>query len=197
MRTIESRGVPNYFGAQRFGRDGSNLGLAERLFEGARLKRDRRGIALSAARSFLFNSILDRRVRDSSWDRVLPGELVNLDGSRSVFPAGEEPLDERLASLDVHPTASLWGRGAPVGGADAGALERDVVENYPALAEGLVRAGVDAAHRATRLRVDDLSWSLEESGLTVEFVLASGAFATAVLTEIANVVDVQTASSST
>ena len=193
---IERRGVPNYFGTQRFGRDGSNVELAERLFAGRRMKRDQRGMALSAARSFLFNAILDRRVSNGSWDRILPGELVNLDGSRSVFASGEEKLDDRLAAMDVHPTASLWGRDAPAAGGDAAALERDVVSATPTLAEGLERAGIDTGHRATRLRVQDLEWSVGEV-LELSFALPSGAFATAVLREVATVVDVQTDSSST
>ena len=194
---IERRGVPNYFGEQRFGRGASNIGEAERLFGGQRMKRNRRSIALSAARSFLFNAILDRRVRDGSWDRVLPGELVNLDGSRSVFSAGDEDLGDRLAALDVHPTATLWGCNAPIGRDDVAALEQDVVGKTPVLAEGLERAGVDAGHRATRLRVQNLDWSVDGSVLALSFSLPSGAFATAVLREIADVVDAQTVSSST
>jgi tRNA pseudouridine13 synthase len=64
------------------------------LFSGARLKRDKRSIAISAARSFLFNEILSARVTDGSWERVLPGEMVNLDGTGSVFHA--EAVDETI-----------------------------------------------------------------------------------------------------
>ncbi len=197
LRDVANRGVPNYFGEQRFGRAGSNVGLAERFFAGQRMKREQRSIAISAARSFLFNEILDRRVREGSWDRVLPGELVNLDGSRSVFAAGDERLDERLAALDVHPTASLWGRGAPTASAAAAELETEVVGRHPALVDGLLRAGIDAGHRAARLRVKAFEWRVDESSLSLSFLLPSGAFATAVLREIADVVDAQTDSSRT
>ena len=197
LRAIDRRGVPNYFGEQRFGRGGANIDLAERLFAGERMKRERRSIAISAARSFLFNAILDRRVREGSWDRALPGERINLDGSRSVFAAGEEPLDDRLAALDIHPTASLWGCGAPVAENEAAALEREVAGDVPTLAVGLQRAGVDAGHRPTRVRVRDLSWSVGDSSLTLVFTLPSGAFATSVLREVAAVVDAQADSSKT
>lgn len=194
---IERCGVPNYFGTQRFGRGGSNVELAERLFAGRRMKRDRQSIALSAARSFLFNAILDRRVHDGSWNRVRPGELVNLDGSRSVFMAGDENLDDRLAALDVHPTASLWGRNAPVAGGVAAELEREAVRKTATLVAGLERVGVDAGHRATRVRLQDFAWSASERVLALSFSLPSGAFATSVLREIATVVDAQTDSSRT
>ncbi|MEO8012151.1 MAG: tRNA pseudouridine(13) synthase TruD, partial [Dokdonella sp.] len=60
--SIRRSGLPNYFGEQRFGRNGDNLRLAERLFAGARLGRSERGFALSAARALVFNEVLTRRV---------------------------------------------------------------------------------------------------------------------------------------
>ena len=61
---IASAGIPNYFGAQRFGREAGNLDLARSLATDTPLSRRDLGFALSAARSFLFNEILSRRVAD-------------------------------------------------------------------------------------------------------------------------------------
>ena len=47
--------------------------------------RFQRGMAISAARSFLFNHVLARRVADGSWDRALPGDVMQLDGRRALF----------------------------------------------------------------------------------------------------------------
>jgi len=85
LTTVRRAGVPNYFGEQRFGRDGGNLGLARDLFAGQRLSRSKRGFALSAARSFLFNHILEDRVRDDTWSTLQSGDCANLDGSASIF----------------------------------------------------------------------------------------------------------------
>jgi tRNA pseudouridine13 synthase len=54
---VRDQGVPNYFGEQRFGRAGSNLYTADKLFKNPklRLSRNKRGLILSATRSFLFN----------------------------------------------------------------------------------------------------------------------------------------------
>ena len=113
LAAIHAQGVPNYFGEQRFGRDGGNLALAEALFAGKRMPRVQRGFALSAARSELFNAVLATRVADASWDRALDGEVFMLDGSHAIF--GPEPSDDglaqRLAALDIHPTGPLWGGG--------------------------------------------------------------------------------------
>jgi tRNA pseudouridine13 synthase len=64
---IRAFGFPNYFGEQRFGRDGNNLVFASQLMAGQRVKREKRDIYLSAARSYLFNLALSRRVADGSW----------------------------------------------------------------------------------------------------------------------------------
>ena len=189
LASIAARGVPNYFGPQRFGRDGSNVDLARRLFAGACLKRDKRSIAISAARSYLFNEILSVRVADGSWERILPGERVNLDGSGSVFRADviDETIERRAAELDIHPTATLWGLRSEIPGGVIEALERNATDAYPDLRTGLEHLSVKASQRPLRLRVADLSWNIENDALWLQFTLPPGAFATAVLREIADV----------
>jgi tRNA pseudouridine13 synthase len=187
LARVADCGVPNYFGPQRFGRDGGNIDLARRLFAGARLKRDKRSIAISAARSFLFNEILSARVADGSWQQVLPGEVVNLDGSGSVFRADsvDETLERRAREMDIHPTATLWGLRSEISGEVIETLERNATDVHADLRTGLERLSVKAAHRPLRMRVADLSWEIENDALWLEFTLPPGAFATAVLREIA------------
>ncbi|MDH3351056.1 MAG: tRNA pseudouridine(13) synthase TruD [Gammaproteobacteria bacterium] len=186
---IEAHGVPNYFGEQRFGRAGANIDLGRSLFGGRRLTRAKRSIALSAVRSFLFNEILDARVRDGSWEQILPGELANLDGSGSVFAVDQltADIESRCADFDIHATASLWGRKAPCATGDVAMLENTVTAHYPELCAGLIDARVDASSRALRLRPQDLKWQIEDDALWLEFRLPKGSFATAVLREIAAV----------
>ena len=189
LAAIGALGVPNYFGEQRFGRDGDNLVLARQLFAGQRLPRHLRGFALSAARSVLFNRLLGRRVDAGNWDRAVPGEVWMLDGSHAIFGplAFDATLAERLASGDIHPTGPLWGRGALRSEADVQALEASIAAADPALADGLVQAGLEQERRALRLRVADLEWSWEDATtLAVAFALESGAYATTVLRELAD-----------
>lgn len=187
LGSIAARGVPNYFGPQRFGHHGANLNLARRLFAGARLKREQRSIAISAARSLLFNQILSARVANGSWERILPGELANLDGSGSVFHVDEidETIQRRAAELDIHPTATLWGLRNETSRGEVAALERDATDALADLKSGLEELGLKAAHRPLRLRVSDLSWEFADDALWLEFGLPAGGFATSVLREIA------------
>src|SRR5690606_14017196 len=53
LQAIAAAGVPNYFGVQRFGHGGGNVGKALAMFAGRRVGREQRTLLLSAARSQL------------------------------------------------------------------------------------------------------------------------------------------------
>src|SRR3569623_234011 len=187
---IAARGVPNSFGEQRFGRD--KLARAEAMARGELRVGDRhlRGIYLSALRSALFNAVLARRVAEHSWDRALPGEALNLAGSRSFFVADDidAVIDDRLARGDIHPTGPLWGVGEPPSRAAARALESGGIAGCPALwVESCRAAGMEQERRALRLPVQEFVWQWREDGgaLELEFTLPAGAYATSVVREIA------------
>ena len=195
LQRIASRGVPNYFGEQRFGRDGDNPGNALAMFGGRRVGREQRGYLLSAARSALFNRVLAVRAGDGSWERGLDGEVWVLDGSRTVF--GPEPwsdvLAARLAAFDIHPSAPLWGSGESRTIGEARVLEHAVLDDAESLAlrAGLEAAGLKQERRATRLRPLDMAWEWQDADdvLALRFVLPPGAYATTVLAEIGDTID--------
>src|SRR5688572_19685927 len=139
LRAIAADGIPNYFGPQRFGRDAGNLRTALAWFTDGIAPPDRwqRSFALSAARSAIFNAVVAQRVRDGTWNRLLPGEIVNLDGSGSVFVADaiDSTLEDRCRQLDVHPTGPMWSGPASAAGATA-AIETEVGMRHDALAQG-------------------------------------------------------------
>lgn len=188
MAAIAAQGVPNYFGPQRFGIDGSNLERARAWFAGHGELRDhlQRGLAFSAARSALFNAVLAARVREGTWNRLQAGDVANLDGSQSIFAVAEldATLTARCEQFDIHPTGPLPGRGeSKVQGAPA-TLEAQVLNEQQSLVDGLMRAGVDQQRRALRVRPSQLEWQWLDDKLEVRFRLRRGAFATSVLHEL-------------
>ncbi|AUB83038.1 tRNA pseudouridine(13) synthase TruD [Candidatus Thiodictyon syntrophicum] len=188
ITAIRTLGVPNYFGEQRFGRNGANLARADALFHGAirRPSRHQQGLWLSAARSQVFNQVLAARLTRGDWDRPLPGDCLNLDGSHSWFPADtiDDTLRGRTARLDLHPTGPLWGRGDPPSQGEVRALEDAVAAAHPGWPAGLARFGLEQDRRALRLLVPDLGWDLTDRGCELAFELPAGAYATAVLREL-------------
>lgn len=188
LRRLRENGAPNYFGEQRFGRGAHNLELSRRLFAGRRLPRTKRSIALSAARSLIFNDLLAERVRDGSWNRLRVGDVANLDGSRSIFAVEsvDEELESRAARLDLHPTGPLWGAGAPSATGEPGRLESQTAAGHEDLASGL-EAVTSEARRALRMRIADFRWEFNGNLLRLEFRLPRGCFATAVVRELVEV----------
>ncbi len=194
LQAMTTRGVPNYFGEQRFGFDGGNLRKAVAMFAGRWVRREERSLLLSAARSELFNRVLDARVEAGNWDAALDGEVWMLDGSRSVFgPEAFTPeLQARLAAFDIHPTGPLWGQGELRSADAAREVELDAMQGDTAnrLRNGLEAAGLKQERRALRLKPQDLRWRwLDDTALEIAFALPLGAYATTVLRELGAVRD--------
>jgi tRNA pseudouridine13 synthase len=188
LELVARRGVPNYFGPQRFGRGGANLERALDWARAGRAPRERtsRAFALSAARSLLFNAVVAARVRDGSWDRLLDGEAVLLDGRRSFFRAEriDDTLAARCAAMDVHPSGPLWGRGEPAATRQALECETAATAGEPELRALLEAQGLEHERRSLRLPVRELGWTVDGTALSLAFELPRGAFATAVLHEL-------------
>jgi len=184
LARIAAAGVANYFGEQRFGRDGGNLPAALAMFGGRRVPREQRGILLSAARSALFNAVAHARVVAGTWASGVDGEVWTLDGSRSVF--GPEPLTAELRAraqtLDIHPAAPLWGKGELRCSGPAGDVVVQALQGSAALCRGLEEAGLSPEWRALRLVPKAMHWEwLAPVSLQLAFELAPGAYATTVL----------------
>jgi tRNA pseudouridine13 synthase len=188
LHTLRANGVPNYFGPQRFGRDGRNLDRAAAWAGGGAAPRGRaeRSFTLSAARSLMFNAVLARRVEAGDWSRLAPGDLAILDGSGSHFAvaAVDDELRRRLREFDIHPSGPLWGRGAPATEGEALRHESEVSREFATVAGLLAAAGLSQERRSLRCAVRDLNARYDAGTLTLSFTLGRGQFATAVLREI-------------
>jgi tRNA pseudouridine13 synthase len=188
LAALRAHGAPNYFGPQRFGRDGFNLDRVARWMQTgtAPAGRTERGFALSAARALIFNAVLARRVQAGDWSILRPGDLASLDGSGSHFPVAtiDDELLRRLQTFDIHPSGPLWGRGEPETRGATLDTELDVARELGGVGALLEAAGMDQERRALRCAVRDLEIEAEAGTVTLSFGLGRGQFATAVLREL-------------
>lgn len=187
IEQVAAQGVPNYYGLQRFGREGFNVLKAQEFAQQNILpeKRNVRSRLLSSARSYLFNQVLNQRVKEQTWNQILAGDLVGFTGSKSFFPASELAADDpRLALLDIHPTAMLWGEGELPCGAQTHKLEQQVAEQNLALCQWLEHAQLKQERRITRLPVSQLHAAFSGQQVVLSFSLPVGCFATVVLREL-------------
>lgn len=170
LQLIAEQGVPNYFGAQRFGHDGGNVeaGRAMLAREIRVKQRAKKSIYLSAVRSFIFNEILAERLKLNNWQQPIAGDVVH----------------------EGFPTGALWGRGRLATSDEAGAIEQQVSERYAELCDGLEHAGLSQERRSLVAKPQQFQWQwLENKQLLLSFFLPSGYYATSLLHECIEVTE--------
>ncbi|HCH70965.1 MAG TPA: tRNA pseudouridine(13) synthase TruD [Colwellia sp.] len=193
---IVERGVPNYFGEQRFGIDGGNIDKALALFSGTKVKdKKKRGMYLSAARSCIFNDIISERIKQNTFSTLQQGDVLMLAGTQSVFHLDEvdDAIVQRFIDKDVDITASMWGAGELMTSAAPEELEQNIGSKHNEFSEGLPRFGLKQERRRIRLIVKEADIEVlmhdQESdnalpSVKVSFILPAGSYATTVLREL-------------
>ena len=172
LSCVREGGVPNYFGLQRFGRNGNNLPAFQQWLERAqserqtakkgRSKRKPRGIILSAARSYLFNCILAERVSAQNWCDLLEGDVA----------------------IQGVPAGPLWGRGRSATQLKALDIEAQALLPLRHWADALEHLGLNQERRAFVSTPKNLQWRIGEGVLIISFELPPGEYATGVLREV-------------
>jgi len=187
-RLICERGVPNYFGQQRFGRDGNNVDKARALMRGELKVNDRqlRGLFLSAARSEVFNAVVAQRVAKGTWGTPLDGEVYGFADNHSIILPSKQRGDEseRFDAHQLELTAPLWGAGKPLSTGAVLNFESGIVAQHEDLCEGLSEFGLRQQRRVIRLRPSETSTAWQGQDLVLNFDLPKGAYATTVLGEL-------------
>ncbi len=196
LERVKTEGFPNYFGEQRFGREGSTLAQAREWMEtgGQKISRARRSLYLSALRACIFNTLLADRVEHANWNRVLNGDACALQGTRSLFSCelADDEIQGRAERGDIHPALPLWGKGRQLASdkrvAQQGALL--ALTDGAAIGLFLQRMGLELAYRPARALLDDFSWQFCDDGsLQLDFTLGTGCYATSVLAELVQYTD--------
>jgi len=191
LSIIAEQGAPNYFGDQRFGRQGGNLSLALSMIQGKRIKdRFKRGMALSSIRSYLFNQLLSHRVDDGSWLKAAVGDRCMFSDGFSQFdacaPADLADVQHRIDTGDLAPTGVMAGRVGNPPVTPASLYEAQILSPWEPWIEALVDLDMTAQRRSLRLWPKNFSWRwCEGDVLELNFHLMRGSYATALIREIA------------
>lgn len=183
LERVARHGVPNYFGEQRFGRNGNNLEEARRWGrENVRTRnQNKRSMYLSAARSWIFNQIVSKRIVNGGLEVAIEGDLVMVNDELVLINEDNIGL-----TSDYKITAALAGDNDLPTHSAAKKLEQSVVDSEPDLM-ALIRGNrMRHDRRAVKLYPHNLKWELKESEVIVSFELSSGSFATSVIRELIN-----------
>lgn len=192
LAELRERGVPNFYGPQRFGRDAQNVARGLSWLSGRR-EGPRRGVErrflCSAVQSALFNTYLATRLADQTLSRVLEGELLQV--VRSGGPFWSEDVVAEQARYDAHevvPSGPMFGPQMRQPKGEAALRERAVLETAGLDAAAFARAGklMAGTRRALVVWPEELQGELDAQAatLTLRFVLPPGSYATVLTGEL-------------
>lgn len=207
LEQLQSLGVPNYFGEQRFGRSGDNAvrgrdlllgGAGEKsddstesagTSQGERRGRGRfdRKLLLSALQSQLFNRALAARVREGTLGVAKLGDVLKKSDTGGEFVCEEPAVDQpRVERFEVCPAGPLFGPKMTPSAGEVALAEARLLEEEGLSPDDFARGGreTQGARRPYRIRLAEARLEPEGSDLWVEFLLPSGSYATVVLGEL-------------
>ncbi len=187
LADAERRGLPNRFGAQRFGREGDNADRARRYCAGTLRVRDKREarFLVSAWQSEVFNAVL--AARPAPLDVLEAGDLAMRHDSGGAFvvedPAAEQP---RATAFEISPSGPIFGPKMSWPTGEVALRERRVMEDHGLDPDALKLPGVRArgARRPMRMRLSDVALASEPDAVRFAFSLPAGSFASVVVEEI-------------
>jgi len=189
---ISTRGLPNRFGEQRFGRAGDNAERARRFCAGELAVRDRRDarFLVSAWQAEVFNAVL--AARPVPLDELEAGDLAMRHDSGGVFAVGDPALErERLVRFEISPTGPVFGPRMTWPAGSVALRERAVMSAHGLDPDALRLPGVRArgARRAMRVRPGELAIEGDGEQVLLRFDLPAGSYATVLIEELFGVVE--------
>ncbi len=183
---IAQRGVPNFFGPQRFGWEGGNVakGRAALLGQGPRRDAWLTKLLISAYQSHLFNRYLVRRMEAGLFGQVIAGDVCKKAATGGMFDVEDAEAEQpRYQRGEITFTGPLYGKKMWAAKDAAAMLEASVLAEAGLSEEDLRRTRVDGGRRPARLWLPEIDLAVDAQGLQVAFTLVKGAYATVVLRE--------------
>ena len=183
-RKSEKNGMPNYFGYQRFGRDGDSITQAKEMIEGDLFITDTKvkNFLVSVYQSVYFNDWLKERIvmsREENGGKflLLEGD-VYMDSNKKLFTP-KKPPQKDFEAQKIVPSGLLCGRDV----FRARDKAREIEEKYD---DGFLQ---EKGYRREALvfpKVLKLNYNKNFSKLNLLFELPKGSYATVFLENISN-----------
>lgn len=190
LSEIEASGLPNYYGEQRFGRDGDNAEHALAWVRGetrAPRSKFRRKLEMSALQARMFNHCVADRVQSSTLGKVCEGDVMKKHGSGGEFVADDVAAAQRRADAwEISPTGPMFGTKMrwPTGDARereeailaAAGLTPELLAKWKGIAPG--------TRRFVRVPLPGVGLDVSDHTARLEFTLPAGSYATILMREL-------------
>lgn len=195
LQLVSQNGVPNYYGAQRFGKEGNNVEEAKRWGrDNVRTRnQNKRSMFLSSARSWIFNQIVSRRIEQGLFSTIILGDILNV-AEQSTCVVEQSNLTQSQQHLEAGTaqiTSALAGDNQLPTLLDALQLEQEVVDSEPDLM-ALIRGNrMRHDRRDIMLKPSEFEFQIKDDQIVLHFYLSSGSFATSITRELINEIPVE------
>lgn len=193
LARLDSQGLANYYGSQRFGRGGETAAMGFALLQGERppdaVRRSAflRKLALSAAQSALFNRTLGTRLTDGLLRTVLDGDVMGKVPFGGMFRADDVPTEQRrFDAREIVHMGPMFGRKTFPAARTAAGREAVVLASAGLTSESFHGFGklVQGTRRHNVIYLNDLTASFDPAGVHLAFTLPAGCYATVLLAEL-------------
>ncbi|MBE6486761.1 MAG: tRNA pseudouridine(13) synthase TruD [Methanosphaera stadtmanae] len=143
---------------------------------------------VNAYESYLFNKIVNERAKIGI-DKYFEGDIIIDKEEHWVHEINQDTIVDDLNSFKLNPTAPLLGSKVPLAEGKQGDIERKVIEEENITKESFEcpktpKLGSHGVRRSVRFKIEDTHIEKIEDGISVEFFIPKGCYATAVLREI-------------
>jgi tRNA pseudouridine13 synthase len=192
VEQLKHDGLPNYYGEQRFGKEGETLALGLALLRGETQRRGNvhspflRKLALSSVQSALFNAYLGRRLRDGRFRTIMAGDVMAKVPWGGLFVVTDAAVEQaRFDGRETVHAGPMFGRKTFPARDEAERRERALLEEAGLSTSAFARFGklLAGTRRRNLVYVDDLAAARDASGVRLTFTLPAGTYATTLLRE--------------
>jgi tRNA pseudouridine13 synthase len=192
LEQLRLQGLPNFYGAQRFGRQQETLQTGMALLRGEKPARPLRSpfvrkLALSAVQSALFNHYLGGRLADGLLRQVLSGDVMAKYPFGGMFVA-EDMLreQERFDRREIVSAGPIFGRKTFPAKDEAARREAAVLAAAGFTPQSFAGFGklLQGTRRHNLVYLDDLRAEIGSEGVRLLFSLPAGSYATVLLREV-------------
>jgi tRNA pseudouridine13 synthase len=199
VRQLSEQGLPNFYGAQRFGQGGFTAQVGLALLRGEPIPADPSGrrhnphnrfvrkFALSAAQSVMFNRYLARRMEEGLFRRVLAGDVMSKWPMGGLFVAEDVAAEQqRFDARAIVTTGPIFGRKTFPAKGEAALRETAILDEMGMTLSTFNGFGklLQGTRRHNLVYVNDLAAAIEPEGVRLSFTLPAGSYATMLLREV-------------
>lgn len=186
LSEVRRRGLPNAFGPQRFGRDGTNAARGAELLRGGKARGWLAELQLHAWQAQVFNHWLLLRAGSGLLGTVVDGDVAKKTSNGALFDVLDASVEApRAQALEIVATGPMWGRSMRRASGMAAEIEEEALRASGLGHAELARTRLEGARRPSLVLVEDpTSLDAGAGDLVLRFALPKGSYATTLVSAL-------------